>query len=187
VDAEVPPVWDAPEEARSGEHGGLSVRVGVAGVTLTLIRRWFSPRSTIGELLIDDVRQCFTLEDFARQGPKVFGQTAIPAGRYQVAITESARFKRPLPLLLDVPGFEGVRIHPGNCAEDTAGCILVGSTTGPDRVNNSRKAFAPLFARLQQVLANGGPVWLTILERPSPAPSPSPSPARGEGKNGGRA
>jgi hypothetical protein len=137
----------------------------MGGMNLTLIRRWFSPRATIGELLIDDVRECFTLEDTVRQGPKIPGETAIPAGRYQVVITESARFNRPLPLLLDVPDFEGVRIHPGNCAADTAGCILVGSTRGPDRVNRSRAAFDPLFARLQQAVANGGPVWLTILER----------------------
>lgn len=135
-------------------------------MNLTLIRRWFSPRSTIGELLIDDVRQCYTLEDQIRRGPKVPGETAIPAGRYQVVITESARFKRPLPLLLDVPGFKGIRIHPGNTCNDTEGCILVGATMGPDRVNQSRKAFAPLFKRLQTA-PQTGPVWLTILERPA--------------------
>lgn len=132
---------------------------------LTLIRQWMSPQSTIGELLIDGERSCFTLEDPCRRGPKVFGETAIPTGRYQVVITESARFKRPLPLLLNVPGFDGVRIHSGNTAADTEGCILVGSSMGPDRVNQSRKAFAPLVDRIQAALQDG-PVWLTILERP---------------------
>ncbi|MBI2882861.1 MAG: hypothetical protein HYY11_02975 [Candidatus Methylomirabilis oxyfera] len=132
---------------------------------LTLIRRWCTRHSTIGELLIDDERVCFTLEDAVQNGRKISGETAIPAGRYQVTITESQRFKRLLPLLLDVPGFDGVRIHAGNTCDDTAGCILVGTTMGPDRVNNSRKAFSPLFERLKEATAHG-PVWLTILERP---------------------
>lgn len=140
-------------------------------MNLTLIRRWGSPNATIGELLIDDVRQCFTLEDTIRTGPKIPGETAIPAGRYQVVVTESARFKRALPLLIDVPGFEGVRIHPGNTAQDTEGCILVGASMGPDRVYNSRKAFGPLFDWIQQALTRG-PVWLTILERLAPMPRP---------------
>lgn len=135
-------------------------------MNLTLIRRWFTDRSTTGELFLEgeQARQCCTLEDPVRQGPKVPGETAIPAGRYQVLVTHSARFKRPLPLLVNVPGFEGVRIHPGNAPCDTEGCILVGRTMAPDRVLRSREAFGALFPRIQAAV-DTGPVWLTILER----------------------
>ena len=136
-------------------------------MNLVLIRRRFTDRSTIGELCLEgeQTRECYTLEDRVRQGPKIPGKTAIPAGRYQVLITHSARFKQPLPLLVNVPGFEGIRIHPGNTAADTAGCILVGRERGEDCVRKSRLAFAPLFAMIQRALDHGS-VWLTILERP---------------------
>lgn len=135
-------------------------------MNFTLIRRWFTDRSTIGELYLDgaEARQCYTLEDSVRQEPKIPGETAIPAGRYQVLVTHSARFKRPLPLLVNVPGFEGIRIHPGNAPCDTEGCILVGQTMAPDRVLRSRAAFEVLFPRIEAAVAQG-PVWLTILER----------------------
>lgn len=114
---------------------------------LTLIRNKSSGKSTIGRLLIDGVFQCWTLEDVVRPA-KIAHETAIPAGTYKVIITESARFKRRLPLLVGVPGFEGIRIHPGNSAADTDGCILVGTSTAPDWVGGSRVAFDALFAKL---------------------------------------
>src|SRR5262245_59056606 len=87
---------------------------------------------TIGHLFIDGQYQCFTLEDEIRDGPKVMHETAIPVGRYRVVITRSQRFERMLPLLLDVPNFEGIRIHAGNTDKDTSGCILVGMSRSHD-------------------------------------------------------
>jgi hypothetical protein len=79
--------------------------------------------------------------------------TAIPAGTYEVVINFSERFKRPLLLLLKVPDFEGVRIHPGNTEADTEGCILVGRMKPPDFIGESRVAFEALFTKMQDAAA----------------------------------
>jgi hypothetical protein len=104
--------------------------------------------STIGELTIDGLFECYTLEDKERD-VKIKSETAIPKGTYKVIINQSARFKTLLPLLIDVPNFEGIRIHPGNTNHDTEGCILVGKTRGKDFVGKSRKAFATLLAKMK--------------------------------------
>lgn len=127
----------------------------------TLERMVFTDQSTIGELSIDGNVVCQTLEDTCR-AHKIAGKTAIPAGKYQVVITESQRFKRPLPLLLDVPGFEGVRIHPGNTADDTDGCILVGMKRGENAVYDSRKAFDLVFPEIQKRLEKGK-LYIAVL------------------------
>jgi hypothetical protein len=117
---------------------------------LLLQREPSTKKSTPGKLFIDGVFECYTLEDIVRaRGVKVYGQTAIPAGTYQVLLTQSPRFKRVLPLLLNVPGFEGIRIHPGNTVEDTDGCILVGDAPAPDWLGQSKVAFERLFAKLR--------------------------------------
>jgi len=116
---------------------------------LLLKREEFTDASTVGELFVDGVHECFTLEDVVRTGPKVHGETAIPKGTYEVIITQSPRFKRRLPLLVKVPGFEGIRIHPGNTAKDTEGCLLVGTGKTSNMVTNSRVAFNKLFAKLE--------------------------------------
>lgn len=105
--------------------------------------------STIGELLVDGIWECYTLEDIERE-VKVKSETAIPKGTYKVIINQSNRFKRLLPLLLNVPNFEGVRIHSGNSNHDTEGCILVGKTRSNDFIGQSRKAFDTLFAKMQK-------------------------------------
>lgn len=115
---------------------------------LTLKRDPSSAKSTIGELLYNGIYQCWTLEDIERT-EKVDGKTAIPKGTYEVVISYSNRFKRQLPLLLNVPNFSGVRIHSGNTAQDTEGCILVGNKKGTDRVSESRAAFNALFAKME--------------------------------------
>ena len=103
-----------------------------------LVREEFTDESTVGKLYfrLSDrdpwTWLCWALEDVVREVPgepveawKVKGQTAIPRGTYAVRVTRSNRFKTDLPLLLDVPGFAGVRLHGGNTAADTEGCILV--------------------------------------------------------------
>ncbi len=108
--------------------------------------------STAGELFVDGKFECYTLEDVIRD-TKIAGKTAINQGKYKVIIDMSNRFKRLLPLLLDVKDFAGVRIHPGNTSEDTEGCILVGnvliSTPNGCTVGSSRIAFDKLFAKMQ--------------------------------------
>lgn len=117
---------------------------------LIVIRRLYKgEKSIIGEMTVDGIFECFTLEDIERP-VKIKGETAIPKGTYKVIINESNRFKRQLPLLLDVPGFEGVRIHAGNTNHDTEGCILVGQTRHKEFIGQSRKAFEKLFKKMQR-------------------------------------
>ena len=116
------------------------------------LRRFeFGTNYTIGKLYVDDVYFCFTLEDKVREpGVKVDGKTAIPYGTYPVIIDHSTHFNMDLPHVLNVPGFEGIRIHTGNTDADTEGCILVGTTwAGKDFVGNSKFAFEPLFEKLK--------------------------------------
>ena len=127
---------------------------------ITLKRRWFTDKSTIGELEAGDF-SCFVLEDVVRE-KKIYGETAIPAGRYEIVVTPSNRFKRRLPLLLNVPGYEGIRIHPGNTAEDTEGCLLPGRIRGINTVGNSIPAFNELLFIIQSVLDAGDKVFIEI-------------------------
>lgn len=121
------------------------------------------PAFTIGSLSVDGDWECWTIEDTVRDGPKVAGSTAIPYGKYLVVVTMSARFKKPLPLLLDVPNFEGVRIHPGNTAADTEGCILPGCDRYANSVGRSRLAFEALFTKIKTEIAKGEKVWIEIV------------------------
>lgn len=119
---------------------------------ITVKRRKPENGCTISEVFVNGIKQCYMLEDVVRpSGQKVFGETAIPAGTYQVANTYSPRFGKYLPLLLNVPGFAGVRIHPGNYAKDTEGCLLPGTAIAPGNamVTNSRVAFEALFAKIK--------------------------------------
>jgi len=118
-------------------------------MVITIRRLYKTEVSTIGELLVDGVWECFTLEDAERK-IKIKSETAIPKGDYKVIINESYRFKRLLPLLIDVPNFEGVRIHSGNSNHDTEGCILVGQTRNKNYIGQSRKAFDKLFKKMQE-------------------------------------
>lgn len=126
---------------------------------LLLIRKDYSSKRTIGELYLDGMWFCYTLEDPVRQGPKVPGNTAIPAGRYDVVLTMSHRFKTVLPLLEEVPDFTGIRIHAGNTESDTEGCILVGKDRTRDTILQSRFALAALLEKLRE------PITITIIDR----------------------
>lgn len=139
---------------------------------ITLKRQDLGAERTIGQMLLEDGSSYYTLEDTVRaDGVKIAGKTAIPAGRYRVIITYSPRFGRSLPLLLGVPNYIGVRIHPGNYATDTEGCILVGKSLPPGQdvhtaqmILQSRAAMAEIQPVIEDTLRRGGGngVWLTI-------------------------
>lgn len=132
---------------------------------LTIRRREFTEGCTIGNLAFGDLR-CFTLEDRVRpRGVKIPGSTCIPAGRYRVLYTLSQRFGRPMPLLVDVPGWTGIRIHSGNCAADTSGCILVGLSRAPGWVGSSRTAYSRLEPLVEAALRRGD-LWCNIIDEP---------------------
>ena len=117
---------------------------------IVIVRDTFTENSTIGKMLIDGAFFCYTLEDTIRD-TKIAGETAIPYGTYKVIVNMSNRFKRLMPLLLNVPNFEGVRIHNGNTKEHTHGCILVGATKSKDFIGDSKVTFNKLMSKLNGV------------------------------------
>ena len=118
---------------------------------IQLTRKYRNETNTIGELLIGD-KTFFVLEDRDRglksnmelsliKSTKVFGNTCIPSGRYQIKYTLSPRMKKFTLDLLDVKGFSGIRVHAGNTDKDSLGCLLPGMTTDrKTKVENSRVA-----------------------------------------------
>lgn len=129
---------------------------------IEVVRSMLNPTCTIGELSIDGEFVCFTLEDVVRPegAAKVFGRTAIPYGTYALDVTHSPHFGRELPLVVDVPGFEGIRIHPGNTEADTDGCLLVGFNHTDGSVTESRLAFDAIFARIEAARAADDPITI---------------------------
>jgi len=109
---------------------------------------------------------CDTLEptwrDYANGAYKVKGRSAIPEGRYAVVISWSQKFGAWLPILLGVPKFEGIRIHAGNCSEDTEGCILVGQNREVGKVLDSRKWLYELKLKIVEAKDRGESVWITV-------------------------
>ncbi len=130
---------------------------------ITLKRQPSNQSCTFGSIFVDGKFVCYSLEDIVRK-EKIYGETAIPAGVYKVVITMSNRFKVDLPLLLNVPEYEGVRIHPGNVAADTHGCILPGMTiVNNTSIGQSRAAFNVLFPMIKNALDAGEEVYIDIL------------------------
>ena len=141
---------------------------------LRLERKYKKERYTIGKLYINGKPFCETLEDkdrgLKKEMPeeqlskmKVKGETAIPSGTYNVIIIYSPKYKKPMPLLLGVPAYEGVRIHSGNTHRDTEGCILVGENKEVGKVLNSRYTYNKLFAKLQAAVDRGETITLDIV------------------------
>lgn len=137
---------------------------------MQLVREDFGDTATEGRLWVNGAFECYTLEDKDREledgGKKIYGKTAIPKGIYTVIVTYSNRFKKQLPLLLDVDGFEGVRIHPGNTSEDTEGCILVGVNKvegNDDFIGSSRVAFDKLLPQILAAISRDEVVTLEIV------------------------
>ena len=130
---------------------------------LELTRSVKTNKSTIGELTVNGVFECFILEDkdrgLRKDMPiselivmKIKARTAIPTGRYEIVVSFSDKFQKMLPLLLDVPAFAGIRIHPGNTDANTEGCLLPGKTKSPDMIGSSRVAFTALFDKIKAAL-----------------------------------
>jgi hypothetical protein len=140
---------------------------------LTLKRDILANGYTLGALSVDGKAYCYTVEDTVRElvdknhdkdfddagEGKVAGKTAVPYGRYKVIVNMSNRFKKMMPLLIDVPGFSGVRIHSGNTAEDTEGCIIVGRVRTEKGVRDSRE----VAQQLTELLKAQPVVYITII------------------------
>lgn len=132
---------------------------------LTLKRIALRPTYTIGKLYIDDVYFCDTIEDTVRDTnksgkfdngeQKIKGKTAIPYGTYEIKWTYSPRFKKYTPQLMNVPSFEGIRIHAGNTSADTEGCLILGKNKQVGKVLNSRATINKFYPIIKNACSNG--------------------------------
>lgn len=140
---------------------------------LRLERLWPKKDYTVGRLYVDDRLFCNTLEDrivdknkngvFDGDEKKVYGESAIPYGTYKIIYNWSPKFGRNLPRLLNVPHFEGILIHSGNTAADSAGCILVGKNTEVGRLTNSRYISDELNKLIDKAQQKGEPITIEIV------------------------
>lgn len=132
---------------------------------LTLKRIALRPTYTIGKLYIDDAYFCDTLEDTVRDTnksgkfdngeQKIKGKTAIPYGTYEIKWTYSPRFKKYTPQLMNVPSFEGIRVHAGNTSADTEGCLILGENKQVGKVLNSRAAINKFYPIIKEACSKG--------------------------------
>lgn len=132
---------------------------------LTLKRIALRPTYTIGKLYIDDAYFCDTLEDTVRDinksgkfdngEQKIKGKTAIPYGTYEIKWTYSPRFKKYTPQLMNVPSFEGIRVHAGNTSADTEGCLILGENKQVGKVLNSRATINKFYPIIKEACSNG--------------------------------
>ena len=137
---------------------------------IKLIRESFGDTFTEGKLFIDNVFECYTVEDTDRKMEedltrKINGKTAIPRGRYEVILSMSNRFKKVLPEVLNVPGFTGIRIHAGNSSIDTEGCIILGSVNAKvddDWVGGSKIALTQFMTKLETAKSNNEQMFIEI-------------------------
>ena len=135
-----------------------------------ITRNWKKPDYTIGRIFVNNAFFCNSMEDTdrgLRQGMpleeikrlKVYGKTAIPTGTYTILMTYSPKYKKKMPQVMNIPGFEGIRIHPGNTPEDTLGCILPGDNKVKGKVVDSTKRFNQF---VNMLLGAGGTAPLVI-------------------------
>lgn len=151
---------------------------------INIDRLWPKETYTVGLLYVDGVRLCETLEDKDRglrqeddlstiRSVKVYGETAIPAGTYKVAMDvvspkySAVKWYKDLcggkmPRLLGVPGFEGILVHPGNTALDSYGCILVGRNTKVGQLTESKATFKKLYKKMKDAYDRGESITIEI-------------------------
>lgn len=133
---------------------------------IVILRTNFTDTFTLGKMTVDGLHFGFTCEDVDRRledgGVKIPGQTAIPRGRYRVVVTFSQRFQKLMPLLEDVPGFSGVRIHAGNTHLNTEGCPLLGKARTADGVANCAERNATLIDMILAAEDEGRECWLEV-------------------------
>ena len=132
---------------------------------LTLKRIALRSTYTIGKLYIDDAYFCDTLEDTVRDTnkngkfdngeQKIKGKTAIPYGTYEIKWTYSPRFKKYTPQLMNVPSFEGIRVHAGNTSANTEGCLILGENKQVGKVLNSRATINKFYPIIKEACSNG--------------------------------
>lgn len=153
---------------------------------ISVDRKWKKDKYTISNLVIrrgsvvlmktnciEDTDRRLTQDmsmDYIKK-KKIYGMTAIPAGKYKVVLSYSQKFgaksayawcKGILPEVLNVPGWSGVRIHAGNSAEDSLGCILPGKNNKPGWVSDSMSAVKQMYPLIKDTLQAKGNVWLEI-------------------------
>lgn len=154
----------------------LPKKVSVMEITIERVNS--ESNHTNGLLYIDGKLQCFTLEDEARE-VKVWGETCIPIGKFKIELRTvggfhlrylkkyGSDFHKGMLWLRQVPGFEYILIHVGNDDKDTAGCILVGTTTNAPNnfIGGSIKAYKKIYPIIRDHILNGGEVWITVKEK----------------------
>ena len=142
-------------------------------MNLTLKRLNLTPNYTEGELYVNGVYFCKTLEDTSRDlnkngqfdnnEKKVYGETCIPYGKYKVILSYSPKFKRELPEILEVPDFQGIRIHRGNKISDTLGCILCGEKVKNGYLSNSTPYEIKLVELFKQAKSRNEESFIEII------------------------
>ena len=140
---------------------------------ITVQRRYLGETYTIGTMFINGNYFCDTLEDKVRDlnkdgdlldegEEKVYAETAIPYGKYRVILNYSPKFKRELPLLLNVKHFEGIRIHRGRTASHSSGCLIVGENKVKGQVINAEKYEVELVKRIREAISHNEEIWIII-------------------------
>lgn len=126
---------------------------------LLLDRSQYDENGLLGDLYVDGVWECVVLENSAY---------AIPEGRYEVLITWSPKFKQKLPLIINVPARDGIRIHCGNFASESAGCLLTGESAttkaGLPFILHSKRAFDRLMPKLEETISRGDRVFIEVVK-----------------------
>lgn len=143
-------------------------------MTIRIDRKWKKAEYTISRVYINGrYFGCNSLEDTDRgllqtmqiaeiQKRKIKGKTAIPRGYYDVKVTWSEKYKRDMPLLIDVPGFSGIRLHSGNSAKDTEGCILFGKNDKVGWISDSRVWTQKIYDKINAALKRGEKITMIV-------------------------